>query len=160
MESIVIPDTITSIGREYFKGCVSLKNIELPESLTYIGAAAFEDCNSLTSITIPKNVKTIGENAFKGCTALTSIHWNAKECADTQQLRITTDWRGNRLECRFVDSPFADIASQITTFTFGTDVECIPARLCYNMTQLKSIFIPYNVKSIGNGFCHRYTASY
>ena len=153
LESIVIPDTITSIGREYFKGCVSLKNIELPESLTYIGAAAFENCNSLTSITIPKNVKTIGENAFKGCTALTSIHWNAKECADTQQLRITTDWRGNRLECRFVDSPFADIASQITTFTFGTDVECIPASLCYNMTQLKSIFIPYNVKKIGRLFC-------
>ena len=153
LESIVIPDTITSIGYESFKGCVSLKNIELPESLTYIGASAFEDCTSLTAITIPKNVNTIAPNAFKGCTALTSIHWNAKKCTDTQQLRITTDWQGNRLEYNLVDSPFANIAHQITTFTFGTDVECIPARLCYNMTQLKSIFIPYNVKSIGNGFC-------
>ena len=154
LESIVIPNTITGILLDSFSGCSSLKNIELPENLEFIGDYAFENCTSLVSITIPKNVKTIGKNAFKGCTALTSIHWNAKECADTQQLRITTDWRGNRLECRFVDSPFADIASQITTFTFGTDVECIPARLCYNMTQLKSIFIPYNVKSIGNGFCH------
>lgn len=153
LESIVIPDTITSIDYESFKGCVSLKNIELPESLTYIGPAAFEDCTSLTSITIPKSVKNIGRNAFKGCTSLTSIHWNAKECADTQQLRITTDRQGNRLEYNLVDSPFADIAFQITTFTFGSAVESIPACLCYNMTKLKSMFIPYNVKSIGNRFC-------
>lgn len=160
LESIVIPDTITSIGYESFKGCVSLKNIELPESLTYIGASAFEDCNSLTSIIIPKNVKTIGKNAFKGCTALTSIHWNAKECTEIEweeeksRKNVWTPYgHTERIEYNYFYGPFANIAHQITTFTFGTDVECIPARLCYNMTQLKSIFIPYNVKKIGRLFC-------
>ena len=161
LESIVIPDTITSIGCEYFKGCVSLKNIELPESLTFIGYAAFEDCTSLTSITIPKNVKTISKNAFKGCTALTSIHWNAKECTEIEwkeEKSRKNEWtpygHTERIEYNYFYGPFANIAHQITTFTFGTDVECIPARLCYNMTQLKSIFIPYNVKKIGPVFCN------
>lgn len=160
LESIVIPDTITSIDYESFKGCVSLKNIELPESLTYIGAAAFEDCTSLTSITIPKNVKTIDRNAFKGCTALTSIHWNAKECTEIEwkeeksRKNVWTPYgHTERIEYNYFYGPFANIAHQITTFTFGTDVECIPASLCYNMTQLKSIFIPYNVKKIGRLFC-------
>lgn len=156
LESIVIPDTITSIGCEYFKGCVSLKNIELPESLTFIGYAAFEDCTSLTAITIPKNVKTIAPNAFKGCTALTSIHWNAKECTEIEwkeEKSRKNAWTPYGLEYNYFYGPFANIAHQITTFTFGTDVECIPARLCYNMTQLKSILIPHNVKKIGHSFC-------
>ena len=160
LESIVIPDTITSIDYESFKGCVSLKNIELPESLTYIGAAAFEDCTSLTSITIPKNVKTIDRNAFKGCTALTSIHWNAKECTEIEwkeeksRKNVWTPYgQTERIEYDYFFGPFANIAHQITTFTFGTDVECIPARLCYKMTKLKSIFIPYNVKKIERLFC-------
>lgn len=161
LESIVIPNTITGIWVDSFSGCSSLKNIELPESLEFIGDYAFENCTSLVSITIPKNVKTISKNAFKGCTALTSIHWNAKECTEIEwkeEKSRKNEWtpygHTERIEYNYFYGPFANIAHQITTFTFGTDVECIPARLCYNMTQLKSILIPHNVKKIGRLFCH------
>ena len=161
LESIVIPNTITGILVDSFSGCSSLKNIELPENLEFIGDYAFENCTSLVSITIPKNVKTIGKNAFKGCTALTSIHWNAKECTEinwAEEKSRKNAWtpygHTEPIEYNYFYGPFANIAHQITTFTFGTDVEYIPFYLCYDMIKLKSILIPHNVKKIGGSFCH------
>ena len=42
--------------------------IVLPDSVTSIGKYAFFDCSSLTSITIPDSVASIGKNAFYECT--------------------------------------------------------------------------------------------
>ncbi len=49
-----------------FSGCVEMQSIILPDSITSIGANAFENCRLLTQLSIPKNVTSIGENAFKG----------------------------------------------------------------------------------------------
>ena len=69
-DSITIPNGVTSIK---LKGCTSLTSVVIPNSVTSIGESAFEDCTSLTSVVIPNSVTDIGESAFKGCTSLTSI---------------------------------------------------------------------------------------
>ena len=66
----IIPDTVTSIGRNAFSGCKSLKSINIPNSVTNIGEYAFFNCISLTSINIPKSVTNIGEDAFTCCHSL------------------------------------------------------------------------------------------
>ena len=71
--SIVIPNSITSIGSGAFGGCSSLTSITIPNSVTSIGDAAFQFCTSLTSITIPNSVTSIGIMAFNSCYSLTSI---------------------------------------------------------------------------------------
>ena len=48
----------------YFK---YLQSITIPNSVTSIGDEAFSDCDSLQSITIPNSVRNIGNNAFRGC---------------------------------------------------------------------------------------------
>ena len=48
-------------------------SIIIPNSVTAIGKSAFENCKSLESVTIPNSVTSIGQYAFCNCTGLTSI---------------------------------------------------------------------------------------
>ena len=71
--SIIIPDSIISIGDGVFSGCSNLTDITIPNSVTSIGDGAFKDCIRLTSITIPDGVTSISDYTFLRCTSLTSI---------------------------------------------------------------------------------------
>jgi hypothetical protein len=71
--SVTIPEGVTSIGRNAFRGCTSLTGITIPASVTAIGQAAFDECTGLTSITIPEGVTAIGNYAFSYCLSLTNV---------------------------------------------------------------------------------------
>ena len=133
LSSIVIPNSVTSIQNDAFASCTSLTSIVIPNSVKTIGNSILKNCKALTSITFPNSITKIGNNICDDCYSLFSITWNAVQCADAISF-----------------SPFADIANQITSFTFGENVEYIPSRLCYNMTNLTSITIPKSVTNIGN----------
>ena len=83
LTSIVIPDSVTSIGEGAFSGCSSLTDIAIPDSVTSIGDSAFSNCRSLTSIVIPDSVTSINKYTFSGCSNLsiyyrgTEAQWNA-----------------------------------------------------------------------------------
>ena len=51
----------------------SITEFSIPEGVTEIGWNAFRGCTSLRSIDIPNSVTKIGDNAFSGCTSLQSI---------------------------------------------------------------------------------------
>ena len=83
----------------------------------------------MTSVIIPNSVTSIGDYAFGYCDGLKKILWNAQNCQS---------------------APFGDIASQITSFEFGWDVEDIPSELCKGMTELSKVAIPNNTRTIGD----------
>ena len=69
LQSIAIPDGVTSIENLAFYGCSSLQSIAIPDGVTEIGDCAFEGCSSLQSIEIPDGVTSIGDLAFYGCSS-------------------------------------------------------------------------------------------
>ena len=74
LKSIIIPDSVTSIGDGAFSECHSLKSINIPDSVTRIGYSAFKSCGGLTSISIPPSVTTIEDGTFLGCHSFRNIN--------------------------------------------------------------------------------------
>ena len=70
--SVIIGDSVTSIGNGAFSGCSSLTSVTIGNSVTSIGYSAFSGCSGLTSVTIPNSVTSIGSDAFR-YSGLTSI---------------------------------------------------------------------------------------
>ena len=73
MTSIVIPDSVTSIGDYAFNWCTGLTSVTIGNGVTSIGEYAFDMCNSLTTVTIGNGVIDIGDYAFRQCKSLISI---------------------------------------------------------------------------------------
>ena len=109
----------------------------IPNSVTSIGEGAFYGCDGLTSVIIPNSVTSVGWNAFYGCN-FTSVVWNAEHCADFLEFSGIA----------VVISPIFQ-QSSISSFTFGDEVEHIPACLFYG-SNIRSITIPNSVTSIGS----------
>ena len=77
---IVLPENLISLGNSsdynfnsIFGKCSSLESIVIPNSVTSIGRAAFYSCKSLKSIIFPNNVTTIGDDVFMFCSSLRSV---------------------------------------------------------------------------------------
>lgn len=66
-KSIILPETLTSIGELAFCYCQKITSIKLPATLTTIGNHAFTNCTGLTNIILPSALTTIGDEAFTGC---------------------------------------------------------------------------------------------
>jgi len=64
--SVVLCDTIASIGKNAFGNCTSLEHISIPNSVVNIYDYAFGS-TGLKEITIPDSVRDIKEGAFYGC---------------------------------------------------------------------------------------------
>jgi hypothetical protein len=103
--------------------------------VTQIGRNAFSGCLSLKSLEIPINVTSASTDLIPiihNCPNLESIIWNSKRFSNGAGSLISIDVR-----------------LQITSFTFGENVEYIPTGLCKKMRNITSITIPESVTSIG-----------
>ena len=129
--SIVIPDTITTIGREAFCNSAHITSISIPSSVTYIDAAAFYGCTSLKSIIIPDSVTYLGVGAFTNCSSLESI---------TLSKNITSISVDTFRNC-----------TGLKTFNIPSNITSIESNAFIGCTGLESIIIPDNVTSIGEG---------
>ena len=98
MQTISLPEGITSIGASAFAECKYVKSVTIPSTVEKIHDSAFEDCRMLSSlsfadpsaltsignwafynnhelksVTIPEGVTEIGYAAFYGCTYLDEL---------------------------------------------------------------------------------------
>ena len=128
LKSIIIPDSVTSIGDGAFSECHSLKSINIPDSVTRIGYSAFKSCGGLTSISIPPSLTTIEDGTFLGCHSLRNIN-----IPDT----VTRIGRSAFEDCDSLTS--INIPPSLTTIEDGTFLGC---------HSLRNINIPDTVTRI------------
>ena len=128
--SLVIPNSVTTIGDNAFMGCKSLTQAPLPNSLTAISNYMFCDCSELTSINIPETVTSIGMRAFYGCSGLTSLN-----------IPSSVDSIG--------DEAFSGCTGLTGTFIIPNGITAICDSAFVDCAQLEQIFIPNTVTSIG-----------
>lgn len=73
LKEITIPDSVTTIGNVAFCYCISLQEVSIPDSVNSIGDCAFEFCSNLKSVHLSTNLESIGKYSFGYCTQLKNI---------------------------------------------------------------------------------------
>jgi hypothetical protein len=161
---------VTGISDQAFNGS-QLESVVLPDSITTIGAMAFASCTNLTSIAIPAGVTSIGNLAFDGCTALTSIDVDKSNMSYSSVAGVLYDKKQTTIsKCPTSKKGAFIIPSSVTTIGDGAFYDCsgltsikIPAGVTTigdsafsSCTGLTSITIPPSVTTIGRNaffFC-------
>ena len=131
LNTIVIPNSVTSIGTNAFSFCRGLTKVSIPNSVKTIGNWAFYRCTGLTTVTIGNSVTSIGNRAFYSCTSLTEV--SIPNSVKTIEFRAFEGCTG------------------LKTVTIGNSVTTIGESAFYSCTSLTEVSIPNSVTSIGSG---------
>lgn len=74
LTQVTVPSSVTEIGESAFRGCTNLKEIIIPDSVTLIGDYAFDNCLELTKIVLTKNITVINYSMFQNCKKLNNVN--------------------------------------------------------------------------------------
>lgn len=135
--SIVIPNSVTSIGKAAFSNCWSLMSVVISDGVANIGGGAFSGCSALIKLVIPDSITNIGPYAFDYC----------------YELEFNTYENCNYLGT--IDNPYFALINasnkNMSSYIIHSDTVIIAGGGFSGCSRLSSITIPDKVTSIGNG---------
>lgn len=152
IQSVTIPESVTSIGKSAFEHCSNLDSLTINGVATsMIGAYAFASCTSLTSLSLVGSFQTIGDCAFASCgmtsltidATITSIEKYAFSSSSLTSLSLTGNVQ------KIGDRAF-DSCSSLKTVTLPKSLTSIGSYAFDSCTSLDSIEIPGTVTEIGD----------
>lgn len=152
ISEVFIPDTITFIGKEVFRGCHGLTKANIPNSIEKVPYEMFYECPLLNNITIPYGITAIEGGAFEFCYDLTNISipetvvsigdYAFNYCWDLYKIEIPKG-------VTYLGSGALKNTS-ISKITLPEGITEIRESLFYCCKYLSSVVIPSGVTSIGS----------
>ncbi|KAL7714330.1 hypothetical protein QTN25_008108 [Entamoeba marina] len=153
IQTITLPNSITSIGNDCFSRCTNLKIVVLPNRLIRINDNCFSNCFSLTSIVFPSSINSIGNSSFSYCSKLQSIdipyyitsigRESFHYCSALQSIKLPP------LLTILQSNTFNNCVS-LTSVELPISLIVIDALCFYKCVNLKNITLPISLKTIGN----------
>lgn len=132
LEYILIPDSVTHIGRYAIMG--DFESLEIPNSVVSIGEGNFIECSNLESIIIPDSVKNIGPYVLRG----------SKYYYDASNWEDGVLYVGNHAICVDEDLFGACIIKEGTiNIASGALMSC---------SEVTSVSIPKSIENIGSAW--------
>lgn len=65
IETLIIPNSVTSLGESFCYSCSKLNKVVIPNGLTTLPLSSFQSCSNLTSLTIPSSITEISTRALQ-----------------------------------------------------------------------------------------------
>jgi hypothetical protein len=163
LNSVILPESVTSIGYSSFKNCEGLTTINIPPLVTLIGSYAFTNCTRITTINIPSAVTSIGDEAFVHFNGLISVDANNNKYSSldgvlfnkiqTELIQCPNSKTGNYTIPSSVTSIHScafEFCTGLTNVTIPSSVTYIGDYAFYYCSGLTNVIIPSSVTSIGN----------
>ena len=140
LTSVAIGDSVTSIEDYAFSRCSGLTSFNIPNSLTNIGNSVFSNCSSLTSITIPGSVTSIGSGILSGCSSITSL-----------VVESGNAYYDSRNSCNaIIETASNTLIAGCQNTVIPNNITSIGSHALSGCSFLPEITIPYGVTSIGD----------
>lgn len=161
--NVVIPATIrnrtvTAIGARAFAGRNTIESVTVPETVTTIYGGAFENCRNLKELRLETSSVSVHETALSGCSSLTTAvipnYRSAIDALPKENLKEVTVFNGN--VSSLPPSAFEG-ASKLERVTLPENLTTINGSAFKDCYNLMSITIPEGVTSIkDNAFLNCY----
>ncbi len=162
LESIVFPESVTSIGESLFYNTWNLKSVTFLGEISEIPSCTFYCSNSLETVSFGGSVKSVGISAFDSCLSLQSVDFlktveiiedkaffNCKSLTEIYIPACTTDiGRGAFSGCNGLTSFEVDSSNQFYAFEDGylCDKNKTTIKACLNYDE--EIIIPDYIREI------------
>lgn len=174
-KNLVVAEGITNIGKNAFRNCSNLTNVQLPstlksidygalsytkitdiiipDSVTTIGRAAFGFCKSLENVTMSSGLTTLDMQAFVTCTALKELDLSNTLITEIKDYTFNSSGIAKILlpnTLKTIDKYAFVNCSALTSVTIPNSVTSLGVGAFANCTSIKDINIPDSVTSIGD----------
>ena len=141
--SIILPDSVTSVGDFAFSFCENLTEMILPDGVTDVGFQEFFGCKKLESITIPDSVTRIGSGVFGDNPALTDVRISPDHPAYEMIGHLLVDRREQKIVMALNSTP--------VVFEIPEGIQKIRSLAFQGSSALTELIVPEGVTDMGSG---------
>ena len=139
MKKITLPDTLSYVGSNAFRGCTGLETAVIKSGIKNISEGMFYDCTALKSVSggtsvdgivLPESITKIGGSAFFGCSSAAEV-----------KLPAGVTSVGDYAFCKMTSLTKISLPSKVKTVGKGAFFGC---------GSLTEVYLPASLTSLGN----------